>query len=143
MSAPESSSTEIRITGFNNGNAMALPAPSDGLARYTRRVITVKTATKVKKATLYSVKSSKKTRIYVTWKTVSGASGYELQYSTSKKFTSKTTKKTTFKKSTTKKTTLKKLKSKKKYYIRIRAYKTVNGKKVYGSYSSVKSVTVK
>ena len=66
-----------------------------------------------------------------------------LEYSTSKKFTSKTTKKVTFKKGTTKKTTLKKLKSKKKYYVRIRAYKTVNGKKAYGSYSSVKSVTVK
>lgn len=103
----------------------------------------VKTATKVKKVTLSSVKSSKKAQLTAIWKTVSGANGYVLEYSTSKKFTSKTTKKVTFKKSTTKKTTLKKLKSKKKYYVRIRAYKTVNGKKAYGSYSSVKSVTVK
>lgn len=103
----------------------------------------VKTATKVKKVTLSSVKSSKAKQLTATWKTVSGANGYVLEYSTSKKFTSKTTKKVTLAKSGTKKTTVKKLKSKKKYYVRIRAYKTVNGKKVYGSYSTVKNVTVK
>ena len=30
-----------------------------------------------------------------------------------------------------------------KYYFKVRAYKTVKGKKVYGSYSSVKSATIK
>ena len=104
---------------------------------------TVKSATKVKKATLSSVKSAKAKQITVNWKTVNGASGYVVEYSTSGKFTSKTTKKVTFKKGTTKKTTVKKLKSGKKYYVRVRAYKTVNSKKVYGSYSLVKSVKVK
>ena len=102
---------------------------------------TVKTATKVKKVTLSSVKSAKKTQATVTWKTVSGASGYVVEYSTSKKFKNKKT--ATLKKGTTKKTTLKKLKSGKKYYVRVKAYKTVNGKKVYGSVSAVKTVKVK
>ena len=31
----------------------------------------------------------------------------------------------------------------KTYYVKVRAYKTVNGRKVYGLYSSVKKVTVK
>ena len=44
---------------------------------------------------------------------------------------------------TTNKTTLKKLTSGKKYYVRVKAYKTVNGEKVYGSASSVKTVKVK
>lgn len=103
-------------------------------------VVTV--ATKVSKVTLSSVKSTKKAQANVVWKTVTGASGYVVEYSTSKKFTSKTTKKVALKKSA-KKTTLKKLKSGKKYYVRVKAYKTVNGKKVYGAYSSVKSVKVK
>ena len=41
------------------------------------------------------------------------------------------------------KTTLKKLKRGKKYYVRVKAYKTVNKKAVYGAKSSVKTVTVK
>ena len=101
----------------------------------------VKTATKVKKVTISSVKSAKKTQATVTWKTVSGANGYVVEYSTSKSFKSKKT--VTLKKSSYKKTTLKKLKSGKKYYVRVKAYKTVNGKAVYGSVSSVKTVKVK
>ena len=38
--------------------------------------------------------------------------------------------------------TIKKLK-KKKYYVQVRAYRTVNGKKIYGDWSKVKSVKVK
>ncbi len=38
---------------------------------------------------------------------------------------------------------VKKLKAKKKYYVRIRTYKTLNGKKVYSSWSKVKSVKTK
>ena len=43
----------------------------------------------------------------------------------------------------TTKNNVKKLKAKKKYYVRIRTYKTVNGKKVYSSWSKVKSVKTK
>lgn len=103
----------------------------------------LKTATKPLKVTLSSVKSPKKKQAAVTWKTVSGVTGYEVTYSTTKKFTKKTTKTVTVKKAKTKKTTLKKLKSGKKYYVKVRAYKTVNGKKIYGAYSSVKTIKVK
>lgn len=103
----------------------------------------VKGTTKYSTATLSSVKSAKKAQATVTWKKLSSASGYVVEYSTSKKFTSKTTKKVTIKKGKTTKTTLKKLKSRKKYYVRVKAYKTVNKKAVYGNYSSVKSVKVK
>lgn len=78
-----------------------------------------------------------------TWKAVSGVTGYEVQYSTSKKFTSKTTKTVKIKSSKTKKTTIKKLTKGKKYYVRIRAYKTVSKKPVYGAWSSVKNIKVK
>lgn len=128
LKAGTSYSFKVRaVAGENEGSASAV----------------VKTATKVAKVSLSSVKSSKAKQIAVSWKTVTGASGYVVEYSTSKKFTSKTTRKATVKKGSSKKTTLNSLKSKKKYYVRVRAYKTVNGKAVYGSYSSVKSVTVK
>ncbi len=94
------------------------------------------------KVTLSKVSAGSK-QLTATWKTVSGVTGYEVVYSTSKKFTSKTTKKVTIKKAKTKKTTIKKLKKGKKYYVKVRAYKTVSGKKIYGAYSSVKSVKVK
>ena len=101
------------------------------------------TSTKVAKASVSSVKSTKAKQAAVAWKSVTGASGYQVEYSTSKKFTKKTTKKVTVKSKKAKKTTLKKLKSGKKYYVRVRAYKTVNGKNVYGSWSSAKNLKIK
>ena len=95
------------------------------------------------KVTLSSVKSSKTKQATVAWKKLSTATGYEVSYSTSKKFTKKTTKTATVKKVKTTKTTVKKLSKGKKYYFRIRAYKTVGKKKIYGAWSSVKTVKVK
>ncbi len=77
----------------------------------------------------------------LTWKAISGVTGYEIEYSTSKSFKNK--KKVTVKKSSSKKKTIKKLKKGKKYYFRIRAYKTVDGKRVYGSMSKVRSIKIK
>ena len=68
------------------------------------------------------------------------ATGYEIQYSTSSKFTAATTKTLITKNAGA---TLKSLRSGKKYYVRVRAYKTVAGIKVYGSYSKAKTVAVK
>ena len=47
------------------------------------------------------------------------------------------------KKQKTTKYKVKKLKAKKKYYVRVRTYKTVKGKKVYSSWSKVKSIKTK
>lgn len=104
---------------------------------------TVKTATKVGAGKLKTLKSSASGTLTATWSKLSGADGYQLYLSTSKKFTSKTTKKLTVKKGKTVKTTVKKLKKNKKYYAKIRGYKTVNDQKVYGAFSSIKSIKVK
>ena len=88
-----------------------------------------------------TVKSAKKA-VSVEWKKVSGVKGYQVQVATDKKF-KKNKKTVTVKKQKTTKTTVKKLKAKKKYYVRVRTYKIVNGKKVYSSWSKVKSVKTK
>lgn len=79
----------------------------------------------------------------VKWKKVSGVTGYQVQYSTSSKFTSKTSKTATAKKDKTTAKTVSGLKSKTKYYVRVRTYKTSGKKKKYSSWSSAKSVTTK
>ena len=96
---------------------------------------------KPKSASIKKVKGAKKA-ILVTWKKVSGVNGYEIQVATDKKF-KKNKKTVTIKKQKTTKTTVKKLKAKKKYHVRVRTYKMVNGKKVYSSWSKAKSVKTK
>lgn len=93
-------------------------------------------------AKISSVKASKKS-FTATWKKNSSASGYEIQYSTSSKFTSGKTKTATVKSGKTVSKTLKSLKGGQKYYVRVRAY-TVKADVRYNSvWSSAKSVTVK
>ena len=92
-----------------------------------------------KKVTISSAKSSAKKKITVKYKKVTGASGYQIAYqkSGSKKWTYTTVSS----KSASK--TLTKLTSKKNYKVKVRAYKTVSGKKYYGTYSATKTVKVK
>ena len=74
-------------------------------------------------------------------------SGYQIQYSTTSKFKKGTTASIYVKKASTTTRTIKKLTGKKKYYVRIRTYKTakVNGKsiKIFSSWSPVKQVVTK
>ena len=107
----------------------------------TTPTTSAKAVAKPKSAKFKKVKSAKKA-VSVEWKKVSGVNGYEIQVATDKKF-KKNKKTVTIKKQKTTKTTIKKLKAKKKYYVRVRTYKIVNGKKVYSSWSKVKSVKTK
>lgn len=99
------------------------------------------TTVKPKKTSIKKLSKGKK-KFTVTWAKVSGVKGYQIQYSSDKKF-KKNNKSVTVTKQKTTKATVKKLKSKKKYYVRVRTYKTVNGKKIYSSWSKVKSVKTK
>ena len=91
------------------------------------------------------VKAAKK-GFKVTWKKqATQTSGYQVQYSTSSKF--KKAKTVTISKNKTTSKSVSKLSAKKKYYVRVRTYKTfkVNGKnvKLYSGWSKAKSVTTK
>ena len=85
-----------------------------------------------------AVRSKNGKKVTVTVDSVSGADGYEIQVSTSKSFKKSTTKTVT---STSVKKTIKSLNKKKTYYVRVRAYKLVNGAKVYGKWSSKTKVS--
>lgn len=121
-------------------------------SKYTTKITTIKASeqknitvyakwakVKVSKATIKSAKNTSSKKVKLTLKKVSGAKGYEIRYSTNKKF-KKSVKKVTSTKTTK---TITKLKKGKTYYIKVRAYKLDSaGKKVYGKYSKVKKVTV-
>lgn len=92
------------------------------------------------KQKISAIKSKKAKQVTVTFKKNKNATKYQIQYSTSKKFTKKTTKSIYSKK---KSCTIKRLKSKKTYYVRIRSVRTVNGNDYYGKYSKAKKVVVK
>lgn len=92
-----------------------------------------------KKVSLTKAANIKGKKVKLGWKKVSGISGYEIQYGINKSFKKA---KTTTVKSSLKTKTIKKLKNKKKYYFRMRAYKKVSGTKVYGVYSSKKTVKI-
>ena len=87
-----------------------------------------------------SLKSTAKGQANISWKPVKSVTAYQIQYSTSSSFKSA---KTITAKSSSKSTVLKKLSGGKKYYIRIRTYKTVSKKNYYSTWSKTSSVKVK
>lgn len=117
------------------------PQPTTTVPTTTTTTTAAKAVAKPKSAKFKKVKAAKKA-VSIEWKKVSGVKGYQIQVATDKKF-KKNKKTTTVNKQKTTKVTIKKLKAKKKYYVRIRTYKTVNGKIVYSSWSKVKTVKTK
>lgn len=89
-------------------------------------------------AQISSVKALKKGTVTIKWKNNATGKGYQVQYSTDKKF-KKNTKTVKISKNKVVMTTVRKVKKGKKYYFRIR---TVNGKLV-SDWSSVKNVKAK
>lgn len=95
---------------------------------------------------IVTLKNRKKRQVAITWENLDSV-GYQLSYSTNKKFKKKTTKNKYVKgksyESGKMKTTIKKLKKKKTYYFRIRGYCLDDKKKVYGKWSKKKKVKIK
>ena len=93
------------------------------------------------KTALASVTSPSAGRMTVKWKKNAVGAGYLFQYSTSSKFASPKTVWIT--KNTTLTKTIGSLTKGKKYYVRIRTYKTVGKTKFYSAWSAAKAVTIK
>lgn len=101
---------------------------------------TLKTSTAPSKLSISTLSTNSRHEITAKWKKVSACSGYQVQYSTSSKFKSPTVKNVS---GNSKTSCTAKLKTGKKYYVRVRAYKVLSGKKYYGAWSSVKSIKCK
>ena len=93
---------------------------------------------KVLQVKFIKLKIAGKRKAKASWKKLTNVSGYQIQYAPNKKF--KKAKRKTVKSTSV---TIKKLKKKKTYFVRVRAYKLVDGKKVYGKWSAVKKVKIK
>lgn len=104
---------------------------------------TYKVTVKVNPAvvTLRSVTSPKSGNILVKWYKNTNITGYQIQYATNSNFSND--KKITVAGSSTLYKTISGLTRGKKYYVRVRCYKTVNGTKYYSLYSSTKSIIIK
>lgn len=118
----------LRVTPYRIVNGQNVYANSTG---------SVKTATAPAKVKLSQAKRSGKNKVKLTWKKVSGASGYEIFMRTGNGKYKKikivgNAKTVSFTKSG--------LSRKKSYSFRIRAYTKVDKNKVYGTYSNVKKV---
>lgn len=127
--------TAPTTTGSNNNptnyrpTTVVVPTTNSSVISFNKTVKPVLKLTAKKKQIVLKLK-----------KKVTGATGYQIKYSTNKKLKkAKTANLSASKKSLT----IKKLKSGKKYYFRVRAYTKVNGKKVYGKWSKIVNKKVK
>ncbi len=80
-------------------------------------------------------------KIAIKWTKNKKATGYQIQYATNSKF--KNAKTVTVKKASAVSKVITKLKKNSTYRVRVRAYKTVSGKKYYSAWCSKKSVKVR
>lgn len=133
-----------KVTGLKTGTkykfritAYTVAADRTYYAAKNRYVTTV---TRPAKVNLKAVTSKKKGTVTVTWEQ-RNADGYEITYSRYKSF-KKVTKITVTDKDTLT-ATVKRLTSGKGYSVKVRAYKILDGKKVYGYYSKAKRVRSK
>jgi hypothetical protein len=135
-------SGKVTLKGVGKATITITAAATDNYQKAAKKVtVTVKKPT-VKTPTLSKLTNSKSKTMTVTWKKVADATGYEVQYTTDKKF-KKSVKTVKVKSPKTVSTTIKKLTKKKKYYVQVRAYKTVLKTNYYSKWSGAKNLTIK
>lgn len=139
---PEPKETPAPTPGGTEATPSPVPTASAAPTAKPTAKPTKAPTVSVKKVTIKKVKSPSKKKIEVSWKKVSGVSGYQVYVGLNKKFT-KGKKTVTVKGASKTKAVIKNVKRKKWYYAKVRAYKNVNGEKKYGKWSSVKRVKVK
>ena len=120
--------------GQSKGQGAKITVRAVGTTDYKAASKTVTVTVAPKKQSISLINKIKK-QLTIKWKKNTKASGYQVVYSTNKKFTGK---KTVRKAKTTTSYKIKGLKKGKKYYVKVRSYKTVNGKRIYGVYSTAK-----
>lgn len=133
------SNGRVSVKGMGTAK-ITIAASSANNYKYTTKTITI--TVKPKKVNMISVKSDAGGKLSVKWAERSAVSGYEIKYSDSKIFASHS-RSVTVTGASRRSKTLGGLQGGRKYYAKVRAYKNVNGKKIYGAWSDVYSATVK
>ena len=132
--------TTVKLTGKNVGTynkTVKLTGKYSGSVKVSFQINPQ--GTKITKLT----KNGKK-QFTVKWnKKNTQVTGYQIRYGTKQNLNLKGSKIVTVTKKGTTKKTIKQLKAKKKYWVQIRTYKTVNGKKYYSAWSAKKVITTK
>ncbi len=143
----KSNNTKVKVT---SAGKVTIPAKFSGTAKITitaagssnynkgTKTITITVPAKI---TLSSVSSPSAGKMRVVWKKNTSVTGYQIQYSLKSSFASPKT--VTIGKNTQYAKTFSGLTRGKKYYVRIRSYKTVSGKKYYSAWSATKATTIK
>lgn len=128
----------VTITGAGKTEIEIYAAETEGYLA-AKKTVTIKVVPQ--KAKIKSVSNKKSGKLVVSWNKQNEADGYVVEYSANKKF-AKGVKQVIIKKNTAK-TTIKKLKKGKKYFVRVKAYKMIDGQKIYGDVSRSKAKKVK
>ncbi|MCD8008853.1 MAG: fibronectin type III domain-containing protein [Clostridiales bacterium] len=96
---------------------------------------------RLSRTSISSLKNRSSKKMTVKWKKNSKATGYQIQYSTNSSFKNAKTVKVTSASSLSK--TISGLTKGKKYYVRVRVYKTTGGETYRSAWSATKTVTIK
>lgn len=134
-----------KVTGLASNNKYSFKVRAyqidDSEKTYAPFGAVVSQYTSIAKSNLNSAKSTSKKKIKASWSKVGGASGYQVMWSTYKNFSKNYKTKSVKAKYSSKTVTT--AQSKRVYYVRVRAYKIVSGKKVYSQWSNTKKVKTK
>ena len=125
---------------YNNLTVGKATVIVSGKGKYAGVIAGARFTIKPKTVTVKSVKKASSRKLNVVWAShKTQTTGFQVRYATTKKFKSGTYKTVTLTSKSATSQALTKLKAGKTYYVKVRAYKTVDGKKIYSSWSKVKS----
>ena len=125
---------------YNNLTVGKATVIVSGKGKYAGVIAGARFTIKPKTVTVKSVKKASSRKLNVVWAShKTQTTGFQVRYATTKKFKSGTYKTVTLTSKSATSKVLTKLKAGKTYYVKVRAYKTVDGKKIYSSWSKVKS----
>lgn len=135
-----SSSGKITIKAKFIGTVrISIKVAANGIYKETTRKITV--TVNPAKTSISKVTNTKGKKILIRWKKNLSVTGYQIMYSTSKTFSSGN-KTVNIKRNSVTSKIITGLTKGKRYYIRIRTYKTVSGKKYYSGWSLTKNIKI-
>ena len=132
--------TDYTLDYYNNNAVGKATVIVRGMGAYEGVTAGIVFNIKPKSVTVKSLKKPASKKLTVKWAShKTQTTGFQVRYATTKSFKSGTYKTVTVNSKSATYKTLTKLKAGKKYYVKVRAYKTVDGKKIYSSWSKAKS----